>query len=111
VWYARVLLLFTASAATDTGSKSFDCALVSTLESYDDPENGYYIHYTYYMIHIHYTFYTYYFNILMIIPFIAIMAIILIMTYQVGLDRLVLRFYMSLTTGSLFSTSSPSNIS
>lgn len=47
----------------------------------------------------------------MIIPFIAIMAIILIMTYQVGLDRLVLRFYMSLTTGSLFSTSSPSNIS
>ncbi len=38
VWYARVLLLFTASAATDTGSKSFDCALVSTLESYDGPE-------------------------------------------------------------------------
>ena len=35
VWYARVLLLFSASAATDTGSKSFDCALVSTLESYD----------------------------------------------------------------------------
>ena len=33
VWYARVLLLFSASAATDTGSKSFDCALVSTLES------------------------------------------------------------------------------
>ena len=111
VWYARVLLLFTASAATDTGSKSFDCALVSTLESYADPENGHYIHYTYYMIYIHYTFYTYYFNIIMIIPFKAIMAIILIMTYQVGLDRLVLRFYMSLTTGSLFSTSSPSNIS
>ena len=40
VWYARVLLLFSASAATDTGSKSFDCALVSTLESYDDPDNG-----------------------------------------------------------------------
>ena len=37
VWYALVLLLFSASAATDTGSKSFDCALVSTLESYDDP--------------------------------------------------------------------------
>jgi hypothetical protein len=34
VWYARVLLLFSASAATvtDTGSKSFECALVSTLE-------------------------------------------------------------------------------
>ena len=40
VWYTRVLLLFSASAQTDTGSKSFDCALVSTLETYDDPENG-----------------------------------------------------------------------
>ena len=40
IWYARVLLLFSASAMTDTGSKSFDCALVSTLETYDDPENG-----------------------------------------------------------------------
>ena len=38
VWYARVLLLFSASATTDTGSKSFECALVSTLETYDDPE-------------------------------------------------------------------------
>ena len=47
VWYARVLLLFSASAATDTGSKSFDCALVSTLESYDDPDNGNYINYDY----------------------------------------------------------------
>ena len=34
VWYARVLLLFTATAQTDTGSKTFDCALVSTLETY-----------------------------------------------------------------------------
>ncbi len=51
VWYARVLLLFSASAMTDTGSKSFDCALVSTLETYDDPENGRY-----------YTYYTYYYN-------------------------------------------------
>ena len=50
VWYARVLLLFSASAATDTGSKSFDCALVSTLESYDDPENGNHNNYDY---HIH----------------------------------------------------------
>jgi hypothetical protein len=49
VWYARVLLLFSASAATDTGSKSFDCALVSTLESYDDPDNGNYINNDYYM--------------------------------------------------------------
>jgi hypothetical protein len=42
VWYALVLLLFSAAAQTDTGSKSFDCALVSTLETYDDPENGYF---------------------------------------------------------------------
>jgi hypothetical protein len=48
VWYARVLLLFSASAMTDTGSKSFECALVSTLETYDDPENGYYFNYTNY---------------------------------------------------------------
>jgi hypothetical protein len=47
VWYASVLLLFSASAMTDTGSKSFDCALVSTLETYDDPENGNYVYYTY----------------------------------------------------------------
>ncbi len=33
VWYASVLLLFSASAMTDTGSKSFDCALISTLET------------------------------------------------------------------------------
>ena len=45
VWYARVLLLFSASAMTDTGSKSFECALVSTLETYDDPGNGNYIDY------------------------------------------------------------------
>ncbi len=43
VWYAQVLLLFSASAMTDTGSKSFECALVSTLETYNDPENGNYI--------------------------------------------------------------------
>jgi hypothetical protein len=44
VWYARVLLLFSASAKTDNGSKFFDCALLSTMEAYDDPENGYYMH-------------------------------------------------------------------
>ncbi len=38
VWYARVLLLFSAAAATDPGSKSFECALVSTLEIYYDSE-------------------------------------------------------------------------
>ena len=36
VWYAQVQLLSSASTVTDTGSKSFDCALVSTLDSYDD---------------------------------------------------------------------------
>jgi hypothetical protein len=46
-WYAGVLLLFSASAATDTGSKSFKCALVSTLEIYDDTENGNYINHLY----------------------------------------------------------------
>ncbi len=48
VWYARGLLLFSASVATDTGSKSFNCARVSTLESYDDPENGKYVNYSNY---------------------------------------------------------------
>ena len=28
---------------TDTGSKSFECALVSTMETYDGPENGNYV--------------------------------------------------------------------
>jgi hypothetical protein len=50
LWYARALLLFTAFAATDTGSKSVDCALVSTLESYNDLENGTYITYDDYTI-------------------------------------------------------------
>ena len=48
VWYARVLLLFSATAMTDTGSKSFECALVSTLETYDDPDNGNYHNYIHY---------------------------------------------------------------
>jgi hypothetical protein len=30
VWYARVLLLFSTSAQTNTGSKTFDCSLMST---------------------------------------------------------------------------------
>jgi hypothetical protein len=35
VWYpqARVLLLSSASAMIDTGSKPFDCTLISTLET------------------------------------------------------------------------------
>ena len=60
VWYARVLLLFSASAMTDTGSKSFECALVSTLETYDDPENGNYDCYIHYINYFYYTYYHYY---------------------------------------------------
>jgi hypothetical protein len=51
VWSARVLLLFSASAQTDTGSKLFDCAFVSTLETYDDPENGNYWYYCLYCLY------------------------------------------------------------
>ncbi len=55
LWYARVLLLFSASATTDTGSKSLKCAIVSTLETYNDPENGNYycnyLNYTEYMLY------------------------------------------------------------
>ncbi len=60
VWYARVLLLVSASAMTDTGSKSFECALVSTLETYDDPDNGNYDYYTHYSNLTHYAYYDYY---------------------------------------------------
>jgi hypothetical protein len=48
VWYARILLLFSATSQTDIGSKTFECALVSTLETYDDPEHGNYCHYCLY---------------------------------------------------------------
>ncbi len=54
VLYARVLLLFSASDTTDTGSKSFECALESTLETYDDPENGNYINYICYVYYVNY---------------------------------------------------------
>ena len=53
VSYARVLLLFASSARSDTGSKSFDCALVSTFETYDDPQNCYYLHLIYYIYFFH----------------------------------------------------------
>ena len=59
VWYAQVLLLFSASATTDTGSKSFECALVSTLETFDDPENGNYINYITYITYVNYAHYSY----------------------------------------------------
>ena len=45
VWHCRVLLLFSASALTDHGSKSFDCALMSTLEICRATEKGNYFNY------------------------------------------------------------------
>ena len=106
VWYARVLLLFSASATTDTGSKSFDCALVSTLETYDDPENGYYIYYIYYI------YYLYYFDYLILMVIMAIIAIMLIIfVSQDGWNRLALKLYTSLTTGNQFFMSSQFRIS
>ena len=48
VWYALDLLLYSASATTDTVSKLFDCALVSKMETYD-PQNGdFYVHSVHY---------------------------------------------------------------
>ncbi len=61
-WYARVLLLFSASAMTDTGSKTFECALISTLETYDDPDNGNYIHYSNYTYYAYYNSFCHYYN-------------------------------------------------
>ncbi len=61
VWYARVFLLFSASAMSDTGSKSFECALVSTLETNTDPDNGNYDYYTHYRNYTHTYYYLYYY--------------------------------------------------
>jgi hypothetical protein len=69
VWYARVLLLFSASAMTDTGSKSFDCALDSTLETFDDPHNG------------NYSIYRYFIHIIAIVCIMAIMHITAIISF------------------------------
>jgi hypothetical protein len=42
VWYCQVLLLFFFSAMTNTGSRSFEYALVSVIERYKGPmEYGY----------------------------------------------------------------------
>ncbi len=54
VKYALVLLLFSVTSQTDTGSKTFDCALVSTLEIYDDPDNGNYCNYCNYWRYCYY---------------------------------------------------------
>jgi hypothetical protein len=72
------LLFFSATAQTDTGSKIFHCALVSTLELYHDPDNGKlviivifcYCHYC------HYNILSYFIEIIVIIDVIVIMLII-----------------------------------
>ena len=51
VWYCRVLLLFSASALMDTGSKSFDCVLVFSLKNYQNLEKGNYFNNYNYFFH------------------------------------------------------------
>ncbi len=64
VWYARVLLLFSTSGQSDTESKTFRCTPVSTLETYDDPENGDYCHYCNLCYWFYYHIYNYYLHFL-----------------------------------------------
>ena len=103
VWYAQVLLLFSATSQTDTGSKTFECALVSTLETYDDPEHGTYCHYC------HYWQYCEMFLLVVIIAINVLIALIGII--KVGWIRLVLESYMSSTTRTRFYTSYQLNLS
>ncbi len=100
VWYARVLLLFSATSQTDTGSKTFDCALVSTLETYDDPENGNYCHYCQYWHYCQLCCF-----IVFIFIFVIMLIIVLIWFIWVLWIRLVLELYMSSTTRNRFYTS------
>jgi hypothetical protein len=109
VWHAQVLILFSASAKTDTGSKSLDCALVSKMVTYDDPENVCYIYYIYIISII---------LVICIMCIICIICIICIMYIifnfffsQDGWIRLVPRFYTSLTTEKPYCMSSLLSIS
>ncbi len=70
VWYALALLCFSATAQTNTGSKTFDCALVLTLEAYDDPDNGNYCNYCYNCSYCHYNILSYFIVIIVIIELI-----------------------------------------
>jgi hypothetical protein len=70
--------MFFAFAMTDTGSKSLGCALISTLETYDDPETGNYAYYTCYII---YFIYMHIMRIMALIAFMRIIAIIAIIAY------------------------------
>lgn len=66
VWYALDLLLYSASATTDTGYKSFNCTLVSTLETYDNPENDYYLPYCIYIYYAYCIYDTDYLHCIMV---------------------------------------------
>ncbi len=76
VWYELVLLLFSATAQTDTRSKIFDCALVLTLEVYDDPDNSNYCNYFYCCHYCHYNTLSYFIAIIVIIDVIVVMLTI-----------------------------------
>ncbi len=76
VWYELVLLLFSATAQTETGANFFDCAIVSTLEVYDDPDNGNYCNYFNYCHHCHYNKSSYFIEMIMTIDVFVIMLII-----------------------------------
>jgi hypothetical protein len=87
VWYARVLLLFSGSAMTDTGSKTFECALVSTLETNDDPDNGNYIHYRNYTYYAYYNCYLPLLYLCMLLPLWSLLHVLLYR--MVGIYRLL----------------------
>ena len=91
---------------TDTGSKTFECALVSSLETYDDPDNGNYIHYINYTYDIIIVF-----AIMTLMHVIAIMLIIAGSAVKDGWNLLALGWFMSLTTRNLSCTSFPFRVS
>ncbi len=76
VWYELGLLLCSATAQTDTWSKIFDCALVSTLEVYGNPGNGKCCNYFYYCHYCHYNLFSYFIEIIVIIDVFVIMLTI-----------------------------------
>ncbi len=92
---------------TDTGSKTFECALVSTLETYDDPDNGNYIHIA--IIHIMHIMIV--FAIITLMHVIAIMIIIARSSVKDGWNLSALGWFMSLTTRNLSCTSFPFRVS
>jgi hypothetical protein len=72
----RVLIFFSATAQTNTWSKTFDCALVSTLEVYDNPDHGNYCDHFYYCHYCHCNILSYFIDIIATIDVIVFMLII-----------------------------------